>query len=242
MVSPKRKLRKPISGWASGCLACFREFYLRAAYRRDLIIISDFSFPYQLRIEGDGLLFGYIYQEETKWGILRQDLDKDDPPVYKTEDEETWKITECGSCLSQWLLSVMYEQALEEHSEWAVWSAGSSVSEEIVRKIEATWPEIHEVEYWDRRVFSKAGQILTLAPEAGMWSQNVWPYHSTPGPNYDLGAYAFSAAGCRRPYRRIPRMRMGAGGRRGRGRRVIYDATRSPSAGKAIEVYCTVHT
>ncbi|UCJ07526.1 SMI1/KNR4 family protein [Chitinophaga pendula] len=89
-----------------------REYYLQLGKHEALNHTQDnLVLPEQLEIHDSGYLV--IYTENqfvSMWGINTADLDKEDPPVYITHDDQEWHQE--SNTLSGFLLAMAYLQGL----------------------------------------------------------------------------------------------------------------------------------
>lgn len=143
-----------------------REHYLRAGQRSDINqSFNRLALPGSLRISGDALVFYADSDGATLWGIRLDELEKDDPPVVRSTDDETVSWHADHPHLSGFLVAMLYWQAVHGGMPY---TGTAQIDETEIPALRNHWPRVELMGWFAEHtmVFHKAGQALCVVGHA----------------------------------------------------------------------------
>ena len=142
-----------------------RHFY-RLVGRRDDInqAFNQLLLPDDIFVVDGYLVFFRENQCVVVWGVRTAEMDEEDPAVYESEDEpmRAWSLDHRH--LSDFLLSMLYWQAVNGGMSY---SAIATVDQETLSVVRRHWQpvELPGTDLGNVRFFCRPGQLLCVCPE-----------------------------------------------------------------------------
>ncbi|GIM48568.1 SMI1/KNR4 family protein [Capnocytophaga stomatis] len=149
----------------------FREYYLQMGRTESINQSHNYLFsPEKIDFDGDFLCFYEENQGVAYWGIHKNDLHLDNPPVwgnYGSEIQPNW-VLQTEKTSDFWLYMAIYNGVLggltyNANALGSIFSEESYLSPEVVTYVRENFKKIEEISFVEQEIFQNHSAVISIS-------------------------------------------------------------------------------